>query len=237
MSEKLQNIVIDYTFVFPDGTTEKVHIELNPITLKFTTPPKTRGSAWTRLKSNQCEHCPVHEIDHPLCPVAWRIEDVLSVFSERFSFDPVNVTVETPARSYSKETTMEVGFSSLLGILMASSGCPTMSRLKPLVRYHLPFATADESVYRVISWYLMEQYLKVCRGEDTDWSLKRLVSDYDDIREVNQKIATRLQTPEQKDSGRNAVVRLDGFAHLLTFSVGLDRVEDLLQQLERAVES
>lgn len=241
---------IDYTFRWQDGTQSNVKITLDPVTLRFLEPPKTRGSAWTRLKSNQCDHCLLREIDHPLCPVAWRIEEVLPIFTARFSYEPVDVTVETAARTYSHHTTVEVGFSSLLGILMASSGCPSMARLRPLVRYHLPFATADESIYRVIAWYLMEQYLKVHHakkdvdptadahksGTTEDWSLKRLVEDYADIREVNQNMATRLQTSEQKDAGKNAVVRLDNFAHLLTFSVGLDMVEDLLRQLERTVE-
>lgn len=244
---------IDYTFRWQDGTQSCVKIALDPVTLRFLDPPRTRGSAWTRLKSNQCSHCPLREIDHPLCPVAWRIEEVLPIFTARFSYEPVDVTVETAARTYSHRTTVEVGFSSLLGILMASSGCPSMARLRPLVRYHLPFATADESIYRVIAWYLMEHYLKVHHAkneeasaatarkdgatENWDWNLKRLVEDYADIREVNQKMAARLQTSEQKDAGKNAVVRLDNFAHLLTFSVGLDMVEDLLRQLERTVEA
>lgn len=257
-SKETTNFRIDYTFRWHDGSQSRIEIALDPITLRFLAPPKTRGSAWTRLKSNQCAHCPLREIDHPLCPVAWRIEEVLPLFTQRFSYEPVEVLVETAARTYSKKTTVEVGFSSLLGIVMASSGCPTMARLRPLVRYHLPFATADESIYRVIAWYLMEQYLKTrqlgkndasdgsqakrpskAAASETapvDWSLKRLVEDYADIREVNQKMATRLQTSEQKDAGKNAVVRLDNFAHLLTFSVGLDMVEDLLRQLEQTVE-
>ncbi len=250
---------VDYTFRWLDGSQSRIEMALDPVTLRFLEPPKTRGSAWTRLKSNQCTHCPLREIDHPLCPVAWRIEEVLPLFTERFSYEPVEVVVETAARTYSRKTTVEVGFSSLLGIAMASSGCPTMARLRPLVRYHLPFATADESIYRVIAWYLMEQYLKARQleknhtdddtkpkrtskaaridpSQQADWALKRLVEDYADIREVNQKMAARLQTSEQKDAGKNAVVRLDNFAHLLTFSVGLDMVEDLLRKLEQTVE-
>jgi Domain of unknown function (DUF6901) len=51
-------------------------------------------------------------------------------------------------RSYFKKTTMQKGIVSLLGILLVSSGCPVMAKLRPMVRFHLPFASMLATTFR-----------------------------------------------------------------------------------------
>ena len=34
------------------------------------------------------------------------------------------------------------------GLIMATAGCPWTDRLRPMARFHLPFATEAETVYR-----------------------------------------------------------------------------------------
>ena len=37
---------------------------------------------------------------------------------------------------------------------MALSGCPVLEQLKPMARFHLPFASVEETIYRAASMYL-----------------------------------------------------------------------------------
>ena len=75
--------------------------------------------------------------------------DIIHSFKDSISYEEVEVFITTKARTYMKRTTLQKGLSSLLGIYMVTSGCPTMEKLKPMVRYHLPFATEEETKYRV----------------------------------------------------------------------------------------
>ncbi|MDN5353885.1 MAG: hypothetical protein PWQ09_641 [Candidatus Cloacimonadota bacterium] len=48
--------------------------------------------------------------------------------------------VESKNRNYVKDTTIQRGVSSMLGMFLVSSGCPVLTKLKPVVKFHLPFA-------------------------------------------------------------------------------------------------
>ena len=61
-----------------------------------------------------------------------------------------------------------LGFSvvfSLIGIYMVTSGCPIMDKLRPMARFHLPFASTEETIYRAISTYLLGQYFLEQKGK------------------------------------------------------------------------
>ena len=55
---------------------------------------------------------------------------------------------------------VQMGVSSLLGVIMTTSGCPIMAQLKPMVRFHLPFASLEETIFRMVSMHLVAQYLR-----------------------------------------------------------------------------
>ena len=40
---------------------------------------------------------------------------------------------------------------------MATAGCPWTDRLRPMARFHLPFANEAETVYRSVSMYLLSR--------------------------------------------------------------------------------
>lgn len=67
----------------------------------------------------------------------------------------------TEERTYSKDTLLQQGLASLLGIVMTTSGCPVLEPLKPMVRFHLPFATLTETVYRMVSMCLVGPSLPI----------------------------------------------------------------------------
>lgn len=55
---------------------------------------------------------------------------------------------------------MQIGLYSLLGLVMATSGCPHLDFLRPLALHPLPFSSIHETVFRVSSSYLTEQYFR-----------------------------------------------------------------------------
>ena len=107
----------------------------------------------------------------------------------------------------------------MLGIYMVTSGCPIMEKLKPMVRFHLPFATVKETVFKAASTYLLGQYFLHQSGRKPDLELDLLKKYYVDIQKVNRGIATRLRTVTENDAFANAIVSLDAFAKELPWSI------------------
>jgi hypothetical protein len=155
---------------------------------------------------------------------------LIRIFQDSVSYEEVKVFITTEARSYVKRTTLQKSLSSLIGIYMVTSGCPTMEKLKPMVRHHLPFATEEETKYRVLSMYLLAQFFIARRGGEPDWEFTRLVTLYQDIKLLNKSFSERLAHVTRKDASLNALTILDWFAESLTFSIGrehLDEIESL----------
>jgi hypothetical protein len=114
-----------------------------------------------------------------------------------------------------------------MGIYMTTSGCPVMARFRPMVRFHLPFATMEETRYRVLSMYLLAQYLRKRRGAPPDWDAKGILEIYEAIRTVNQDFSKRLRATQIEDATLNAIVRLDAFADIIAFTVDQHMLETL----------
>jgi hypothetical protein len=154
--------------------------------------------------------------------------DLVESFKGSISFEKAKIVFEFEDRTYFKHTALQEGLSSLIGIYMVTSGCPLMEKLKPMVRFHLPFATEEETMYRVISMYLLAQYFMYKKGQNPDWELKNLVKIYEDIRIVNKNICRRLANIKIEDSSINALITLDCFADAVTFSIN----ENMLGEIE-----
>jgi hypothetical protein len=191
--------------------------------------PKTRESYpdWTKLSHSQCPNCPLNEKTSPRCPIAANLVDLIGFFKESISYDKVKVEVTTPARTYSKETSLAEGISSVIGIYMVTSGCPIMDKLKPMVRTHLPFASWEETLYRMITVYLLAQYFLYRAGKKPDWPLKNIGKISEQINIVNQAFCGRLQETHLRDATLNAVVQLDCFANLTASFVAEDRIDEM----------
>jgi len=123
------------------------------------------------LRYHQCANCPLDEGAHPHCPIAANISRIVEKFNDLISHDRVNVVVVTDERTYAKDTTVQMGLSPLLGIIMTTSGCPVMEQLKPMVRFHLPFASLEETIFRMVSMYLVAQYLRSRRARQLSGTL------------------------------------------------------------------
>lgn len=197
------NTTIQYRLTFTDG--ECVEHVVNVDGDASATP----GEAWTRLEYHQCGHCPLDPAATPHCPFATALAGPARRLARRASYEPVMVAVFWRGREIRQETTLQRALGSLLGAICAASACPYTAPLKAMVRYHLPFSSSDETLYRVLGTYLLGQFLRAQRGLAADWRLDRLREIYRNLREVNAGMAKRLRTAAEEDSSINALVLLD----------------------------
>jgi hypothetical protein len=220
-------ITINYKFIFKNGVEKEFNIELDSVTLNLIQTGDKTCPEWTELRCFKCPNCILDERQYEFCPIAVNMIDIIDYFSNFVSYESVEVIVTAEERKYIKSVSLQHGVSSLIGIYMVTSGCPILEKLKPMVRFHLPFATIEETKYRAISMYLLAQYFLYQRGSQPDWDLKKLAEAYENIRIVNESFCKRLRTIEGKDASLNAVVVLDIFADSVNFSIDRRMADDL----------
>jgi hypothetical protein len=218
---------VNYHFAFKDGTDKVFEVNLDAETLNVIPSDDQARPEWTRIEYCRCTHCEFDEASGQYCPIALNVSDVVNSLAGYSSYDEVDVRVTTEDRSYAKTTSFQQALSSLLGIYMAASGCPSMKKLKPMVRFHLPFATVEETVFRTTGAYLLAQYFLKKQGRQADLDLADLVTFYRGIQTVNQGIAKRLRGVGGKDAVSNALICLDMYAKQLPYAV-----EESLEELQ-----
>jgi len=220
-------IKFKYSFIFADGRTIDFSISLDAHNLNYVADDNDVPAEWAKLENGQCPNCTLHSAKIDYCPVCLRIHNILNAFLNTASYEKVKVIVQAAERVYSSDTTIQKGLSSMLGIYMVTCGCPILSQIKPMVRYHLPFASLEDTIYRAASSYLLRQYFLHIKGEEADWNLKGLVDIYRQIQTVNIGLMERFRALAKKDASVNAMVLLDIFAKELPYSI-----EESLKELE-----
>lgn len=180
---------------------------------------------WALLENQQCACCPLKSSDCNYCPSATRIYGLLEAFSDSQSTEQVKVTVETADRNYFQQCDLQVGINSLLGLMMATSGCPILKELGAMARFHLPFCSTRDTLNRTVGSYLMKQYFVQLEGGEPDWELKHLKEFYDVLEGLNQDFSKRIQASISSDAVSNAVIMF--FATSVVVASSLD------QQLQR----
>ncbi|MEK6651036.1 MAG: hypothetical protein AABY75_08665, partial [Bacteroidota bacterium] len=144
-----------YVFAFDNGETKEFRVVLDGTTMAYREPVAVDPPEWTRLEFSQCSNCPLHGVER--CPAALNLSTVTREFEHTKSFTDARVTVHSPERTYEKSTSVQRGLSAIAGLIMVTSGCPVLDRLRPNVAFHLPFATPLETSYRSVSMYLTAQ--------------------------------------------------------------------------------
>ncbi len=221
-------MLINYRFKFPDGLEESFSVELDDATLGYRAPAGATPPAWTALGNHQCENCPLKAEKSPLCPVAANLAPAIDRFVNHLSYEEVDVWVTTPARQYFKHVSLQKAVSGLFGLIMASSGCPILDKLRPMTMTHLPFAEMEETRYRATSMYLFAQFFRARKGLPADWDLTGLGQIEAEIGQVNRDFVDRVRSVPMQDANLNALVNLDCF--LMPTPGMLDRS---LKKLER----
>lgn len=211
MSDSNDDTILSYryTFTVADGTERRFEVRLDYDTLAMVARELADPPDWTRLDFHRCSNCPLDPATHARCPVALNLVDLVEYFRDMESYDRVTVRVEARNRQYLAETSLQKGIGALVGLVMVTSGCPIMNRMRPMVDTHLPFMTLEESTYRIISMYLTAQHFVKVRGGAPDWDLRGLVEFLAEAHEVNVGFTKRLRALQVRDASLNAVVNLN----------------------------
>jgi hypothetical protein len=225
----MEFIYIQYRFGFPGGREQIFKLRLDPRTFEAVESTPSSPPAWTVLTSHQCPNCPIDPLDRALCPAALGLSRVLDGFINLDAFSPVQVEVTTPERTFTAKLPLQKALSSLAGFVMATSGCPRTSFLRPMARFHLPFASDDETLYRATSMYLLAQHLRDKSGEAPDYELAGLADRYRELQSVNTAMTERLKEAYGHGAAAQAIGKLELFSHNLPFDIRaeLERLRQL----------
>jgi hypothetical protein len=216
--------IIQYDFKFGDG--REMEFKVSPSRTSNKMQRETLPE-WTLLEFHKCPNCPLDTNKHEHCPAAVDLSAMLELFNDIYSFERVEVTVTSIQRTVYRECDIQTSLQSLIGLVMASSACPVLTRLSSMAVNHLPFASHEETLYRTCSNYLLSQYFKKRNGEEADLELDGLRKLYDDLQSLNQCFVKRFKSSSKKDANMNALVRLFSVAALVKVALdeGLDSLE------------
>lgn len=211
----MEQLDIEYRFCAPGGESSNFVIAIDPATMQMVAEDPPSLPSWTELEFMRCPNCPLDPATTTHCPVAKNLVKLVEFSQDWMSYDLIDVTVITADRCFSKSTSAQDAFASLMGLLTAASACPRTDFFKPMARFHLPFSAADETAIRVVSMFLLGQYFRRKAGEPVDLDLDGINQAYSDIARVNLSMAQRLRAIAKTDASNNALIGLDCFAKLV----------------------
>jgi hypothetical protein len=218
--------MISYRFILENGSTFDIQVDRK----RVYTPAIDQAphANWTRLEFNRCDNCPLPPGSVRHCPAAVDMEKIATQFSRLSSFEKLRVEVVSPERSYGLNTDLQTVLRSLLGLVMATSGCPILSQFRGLASFHLPCSTMDETLFRTVAAYLLKQYFLHKSGGAPDWDMVGLDRFYQAVQTVNQCLNDRLSSASENDANLNAIVSLTYVSMGVTYSL-----EDNLADLQK----
>ena len=178
--------------------------------------PRAEGDLpeWTRLEVDKCPHCPLPNAPGAHCPAAADLVPLVEKFSALSSIDRVEVLVVTPQYEAHKRTDTQTALSALMGLVLATSACPILGRMRPLAHMHMPFATTTERVYRIVSMHILGCFLR-----DEPVGLDGLDQFFSDIDRLNHAFFGRLNRAVKRDAGINALLALHSRSALASMSI------------------
>ncbi len=215
-----ESITYKYTFSTEGEPTRSVEVNLAKDTLALEHDAASANAPdWAKLTHSQCANCPLKPEDSPNCPAAMGLLPVMDQFDQSIARKLVDVTVETANRTYSKKTNLQEALGSLVGLLMVTSGCPVMAKFRPLALTHLPFATMDETNFRMLSMYLLAQFFVQKKTGEGDWDFKHFLEMHEEVRTVNQSFHERLASVGGEEGSPASLLILDLFSRSLSYSL------------------
>jgi hypothetical protein len=225
-------LAITYQLTFEDDQTLEFGMEFDDKTMMLEAKDESEHSKtppdWARLENHQCPHCPLIPDTNEHCPPARHLAEIVNQLGMMVSHREVNLRVVSAEREVTGKTGVHTVFSSIMGLMMASTGCPYTAYLRPMARFHLPLASFEETIFRSVSAYLVAQYMRHEQGLSFDTSLEGLVKIYEDIQTVNLYFTNRLKSSGEFNE-TNAIAMLDIYAQSLPMAIGasLEDFKDL----------
>lgn len=228
-------MAIEYRITLDDSHEFSYRIELDR---DYDRERALAAPSWTRLEHQQCSNCPLKRKDFSHCPAAVDLHRVIEDFHGLPAFKKAQFWVRTPEREYTKQAGLEEGLRALLGVIMATSACPVLGRLKPMAQNHLPFANNQEFILRAVSLYLARQYFNFREGRHADWELKGLVRLFQQLQLVNQAFWQRIHDTCEGDSNLKAFLSFFSMSSSMTYSLEtqLQKIRPLLMSTGETLE-
>lgn len=209
-------MAIEYRITLDDNHQFSYRIELDRA---YPAQSVQAAPAWTRLGHQQCSNCPLSKDTFSHCPAAVDLHRVIEDFQGLPAFKKASVWVRTPEREYTKLVSLEEALRSLLGVIMATSACPILGKLRPMAHNHLPFASNQEFTLRTVSLYLSRQYFNLREGRHADWELKGLVRMFQQLQLVNQAFWQRIHDTCEGDSNLKAFLTFFSMSSSMSYSL------------------
>ena len=199
---------ISYRFSFADGTQFQIDVDVQRNAAAGIEPAQQMVAElpeWTRLEFRQCPNCQLSAAGYSHCPTARDLVPTISAFAKIISYDEARVEVVMPGRVVSRQCQAQEALGSLVGVIMASSACPILGRMRGLALTHLPFASLEETLLRGVGAYLVRQLLQHKQGKAADWDLAGLKAHYADLEVLNRAFKRRVNAAVEQDAALNAV--------------------------------
>lgn len=228
----MSTLRLTYRFTLPDARERAFDLQLDERTAELVSQPAAEPPAWTELGFHQCNGCPLDAAQVRHCPAARHLAGVIDGFADLVSYDKVRVTVGSEERAVVATLSAQQALASLMGLIMASSGCPRTAVFRPMARFHLPFSNEAETAYRVAAMYLLAQYFVAGDGGVADLALANFDKVYSGMHAVNRGMAQRLRAASRQDAIVNAIVLLDVHSSLVPAAI-----HDLLGEMRPAFEA
>jgi len=166
---------------------------------------------WCELHFQQCSHCPYQGSGPKYCPAASQLSLIVKEVDHLVSYDRIHLKVESKQRTIEQDSSVQEAVSSLLGLVIASCGCPHTEFLLPMARFHLPLASAEETLWRACGNFLLAQHFKSESGSSTEL-LSDILRRYENLEVINSALVKRLKSQINSDACPNAIVLLDNYA-------------------------
>jgi hypothetical protein len=166
---------------------------------------------WCELEFQQCSHCPYKGSGPKYCPAAAQLSLIVKEVDHLVSYDRIHLKVSSKQRIIEQESSVQESVSSLLGLVLASCGCPHTEFLLPMARFHLPLASAEETLWRSCGNFLLAQHFKSESGSSTEL-LSDILRRYKNLEVINSALIKRLKSQINSDACPNAIVLLDNYA-------------------------
>ncbi|MCK5178108.1 MAG: hypothetical protein KAR32_01135 [Candidatus Omnitrophica bacterium] len=223
-----------YQFTFSNNYVTEFAFDIDAETLSLQNTPKGSPPSWTKLGCQKCPNCPLDENQYPYCPAATGIVETIESLSETLAIEEADVVVGTAERDFKKRTSVAEGLSSMISLVTAASGCPVLSKLRPLVRNHLPFEAPEEKIYRSLGMYLLHQKFSPKSKDNPDWTLTDFTKFFEDINIVNESFCSRLLEMTIEEDSLSRLTKLDCFTKYTDFKILENNIGDLQRLFEKS---
>lgn len=168
------------------------------------------GPEWAKAGVERCTGCAT---TGTYCRAALSITPVVNAFMSLDSLSTVRTRVKVGDRITEATTPISQVVSSLMGLCMASSGCPRTAPFRAMAVYHQPFATLEETIIRAAGFALLGRWAHGLLADGAD-PFAELIATWADLEEVNLRISRRIQDHCASDASLNGLVNLDMFAKI-----------------------